>query len=59
MTLKYLKDYCLEKIKEYPNLENEIKDFFYWAQSEIEEGGSETHEVELAIQDIDYLIKEQ
>jgi hypothetical protein len=37
---------------------NQIKEFYYLALSEIEEGGSEQHEISLAVNDINELINE-
>ena len=55
MDINYLRQYCADKIKLYPNLKEEILDFFYLAIDEIEEGGSERHEIELAINSIEEL----
>jgi hypothetical protein len=41
----------------HPHLKDEIYDFVYLAIDEIDEGGSEMHEVELALNDINQLIK--
>jgi hypothetical protein len=43
-------------ILEHPSKKEEIKDVYYLALSEIEEGGSEMHECELAINDIQEII---
>lgn len=58
MDKTYLKVYAINKIKEYPQLKEQISDFYYLAIDEINEGGSESHEVQLAINSIDELIKE-
>ena len=58
MTLKDLYQYCIAKAKEYPNLSNDIYSFYDLAEMEVQEGGSTKHECELAISDIDELIKE-
>jgi hypothetical protein len=55
MDINYLRQYCADQIKLYPNLKEEILDFFYLAIDEIEEGGSERHEIELAINSIEEL----
>jgi hypothetical protein len=55
MDINYLRQYCADKIKLYPNLKEEILDFYYLAKDEIEEGGSERHEIELAINSIEEL----
>ena len=57
MNKQYLKQFCLEKIAEYPNLKSEITDYYFLAMDEIYDGGSEQNEVELAINDIEALIK--
>lgn len=57
MTIQYLRNYCQEKISQNRGLQAEIVDLYELAISEIEEGGSEAHEVELAINSIDELIE--
>lgn len=57
MNKQYLKQFCLEKIANHPDLETEIKDYYFLAMDEIYDGGSEQHEVELAVNDIEALIK--
>lgn len=59
MTLRELHQYCVEKANQYPELANEIDTFYDLAEMEVEDGGSETHECELAISDIEELIKEK
>ena len=58
MNLQALKSVVIKAINENPDLKSEILDFYYLAVSEIEEGGSESHECELAYNDIVELIKE-
>ena len=58
MNLNYLKRYCVEKITDYPVLKEEISDFFYLACDEVEQGGSEMHETDLAIESINQLIED-
>ena len=58
MNIEYLKKYCIEKIKKYPSIKSEIREIYHLAMCEIKEGESETNEVNLAINDIDELIKE-
>jgi hypothetical protein len=55
MDFQDFQKYCADMIKLYPNLKEEILDFFYLAIDEIEEGGSERHEIELAINSIEEL----
>lgn len=58
MNLNYLKNFVKEKISEYPSLEDDIRGFYHLCLQEIEDGGSETHEVDLCISDIEDLIEE-
>jgi hypothetical protein len=58
MNIQYLSDFCADKITSHPKLQVQIIDFFMLAQDEIEEGGSEQHEVALAISSINELIYE-
>jgi len=57
MTLQELRAKSIELTKQYPQYEDQIRDLFFLAQDEIEEGGSEAHECELAISDMEYLIE--
>ena len=57
MTLRELHQYCVEKANQYPELANEIDTFYDLAEMEVEDGGSEAHECELAVSDIEELIK--
>lgn len=50
--------WCTEKIKEFPNLKIEIKDFLDLALLEIEDGASLENEINLCIADVEELIKE-
>lgn len=56
MTLQELRKESLRLVKENPQLSNEIWDFYSLAVSEIEEGGSESHECDMAYNDIIELI---
>jgi hypothetical protein len=58
MNLSELKAEAIRIIKAKPELKSEIQDLFSLAISEIEEGGSETHECELAHNDMLELEKE-
>ena len=58
MNLHYLKQFCIDKSAEFPKLKSEILDFFFLAKEEIEDGESESHEVELAISSIKQLVEE-
>lgn len=57
MTLQELRKESLRLVKENAQLSNEIWDFYSLAVSEIEEGGSESHECDLAYNDIIELIQ--
>jgi hypothetical protein len=56
MTLRDLYQYCVETVEKYPSMTNEIHGFYDLAQMEVEDGGSEDHECELAVSDINDLI---
>jgi hypothetical protein len=58
MDKQYLKQFCLAKIAEHPNLKSEITDFYFLAMDDMYDGGSEMHEVESAINSINELINE-
>ena len=45
MTLDELRTYCRGLIETHPSLKEQIVDLFVLCVSEIEEGGSEPHEV--------------
>lgn len=57
MTLQELRIKSIELTKQYPQYEDQIRDLFFLAQDEINDGGSEAHECELAISDMEYLIE--
>jgi hypothetical protein len=52
MNLQQLKAEAIRIIKAKPELKEEIQDLYFLAVSEIEEGGSEMHECELAYNDM-------
>jgi hypothetical protein len=52
------KQFVNEKINQYPSLKMEILDFFWLAVDEIHDGGSQPHEISLAINSINELIEE-
>ena len=58
MNIQTLKAEAIKIIKEIPDLEGEVKDLFELAMTEIEEGGSESHECQLATNDMEELVKE-
>jgi hypothetical protein len=58
MYLEELKKEAIRIIKEKPSIQTEIKELYYLAMSEIEEGGSELHECSLAYNDMLEIEKE-
>jgi hypothetical protein len=52
MNITQLKTNTLKFIAERPDLKSELVDYYQLAVSEIEEGGSEDHECELAYSDM-------
>ena len=58
MTLQQLQAFINKTNKEYPTLKWDIIDLYSLCLSEIEEGGSEAHEVDLCVNSIEELIKE-
>ena len=58
MNIQTLKQEASRIIKDIPALEDEVRDLFELAMTEIEEGGSESHECQLAINDMEELVKE-
>ena len=46
------RQYVSLKIKEYPELEEEIMDYFYLFLTEVEDGGSPYHEYDLMVNSI-------
>ena len=58
MTLSDLKEYAEGVSKQYPQLDDEVRDLYFLAVTEVEDGESETNECELAIGSIKELIVE-
>lgn len=56
-TLIWLKEYAGKVVKQYPLLYGDVHDFVEMAESEIQCGGSESHEVALAVRDIQNLVE--
>jgi len=56
MTLRELYQYCQEVVEKHPSLGSEIMEFYDLAVMEVEDGGSENHECELAVSDIEDLV---
>lgn len=57
-TLKELRQYCNEKIGEYPSLANDINDSYALCLAEIEDGGSVIAEISYCVENIKELIEE-
>ena len=58
MNLLELRAYAREKARLYPALASQIADLVELARDEVDSGGSEQHECDLAYHDIGELIKE-
>lgn len=59
MNLRELKIYAVTMVMENPTLKSEIYDFVQLAIDGIEEGGSESHECEIARRDIEFIVNEK
>jgi hypothetical protein len=57
-TTEELRKHLIQVIKEYPDLKSDIVSLWQLCLDEIEEGGSQIHEIELCLSDVDELIKE-
>jgi hypothetical protein len=57
MALSELKALTIDLIKQYPQHKGQLTEYYYLAESEIEEGGSVEHECELAQRDMMELVK--
>lgn len=53
-----LRRWCREKASHCPKLKHDIMDLYDLAVTEIEDGGSATHEINLCMSDVEELIKE-
>ena len=53
-----LRQWCKEKISNYSNLKNEIMGLYELAVTEIEDGASVSHEIDLCMSDVEELINE-
>jgi len=56
--MKELIKYATEMARQYPNKLDEINDLLSLCYSEIEEGGSEAHEIQLCTEDIRQICEE-
>ena len=57
MTLSELKAFTIDLIKQYPQHKGQLTEYYYLAESEIEEGGSVVNECQLAHTDMMELVK--
>jgi hypothetical protein len=58
MGIKELKETTLKLIDMHPKHTEELRELYFLAMSEIEDGGSETHECDLAYRDMLELVGE-
>jgi hypothetical protein len=58
MNLEYLNNFIKKKKEEYPSLRSDINELYYLCLSEIDEGGSESNEVDHCIASIEELIED-
>jgi hypothetical protein len=54
--IKELMAFCRQAISQHPELAPQISDLYELALCEVQEGGSEQHETELAMRDINELL---
>lgn len=59
MTLQQLTEWVRETVKKHPDLKSEILDYYVLCIDEMEDGGSEQHEIELCVNSIEQLIEER
>jgi hypothetical protein len=57
MALSELKALTIDLIKQYPQHKGQLTEYYYLAETEIEEGGSVENECELAQRDMMDLVK--
>lgn len=58
MTLSELKNYAEGISRQYPQIDDNVRDLYFLAEMEVEDGESENHECELAIGSIKELLTE-
>lgn len=58
MTLSELKNYAEGISKQYPQIDDDVRDLYFLAEMEVEDGESENNECELAIGSIKELLGE-
>jgi len=57
MRLGELYSYCREMMETHPEKSQEIMEFYYIAEMEVEDGESEDNECEIAVSDIENLCR--
>lgn len=55
-TISWLVDYCKEAANKYPELKDEIEQYYHLCMDEIDDGGSIPQEIQLCVNDIEELI---
>lgn len=58
MNFQELAEYCKKMIQDYPELKHQIHELLVLCYTEIEDGGSTLHEVELCINDIKEIVND-
>ena len=58
MNIQQFKDWVQHNVNLHPNKREDILEFFWLAIDEIHDGGSEHHEIDLAVNSINELINE-
>ena len=59
MNLQQLRVFINESARKHPHLKSEMHDLYWLCVSEIEEGGSPDHEIQLCFNDIEQLIEQE
>ena len=57
-SLKLLANYCSDVMIRYPELRDDVEDFYQLCLDEIEQGGSVSHEIELCMGSIEEAIED-
>ena len=57
MNIQQFKNWVQDKVNLHPNKREDILEFFWLAIDEIHDGGSEQHEINLAVNSINELIE--
>lgn len=59
MKVNEFKKYCQDVVQQHPELRADVIDLYTLAMDEIEDGGSPTHEIEMAVADIESMINKK